>query len=430
MGKIKVAYLCWLSNQIIRSHLCLRDVTFRNKILRAFHKPECSYFDYAIWNSDFIEEFKSFTNDYEFHVISPHNGLKNRQAEFVEDGIHYHIFKCDTNLLFEAYRSYTRQNERTNYRRIRKCVKQIVDSIIPDVVIVCGAEQPNFSPGIWDLKKIPTLVLLETAVNEPALMQVLKGSRIYGAVEKKSFEELSFFATTSKKYYQIVRKFNNNAKCLKVGFPSHFPPILKDPKKEYDFLFYSAVLSKNKGVEDVIKAFNKLNVIYPAATLNICGRCDADYLAFLKSMISEESRLKVSFTGFFETIDEKLKYVQSAKIIVLPGITAPLNSTVRESMFMGLPTIVYESEGIPIINEKKRCLLCAEMENIDDLSSKMQWALANMSEMEIMANNAKEYAQMNYSNTAKAKQLLKAAVAVLRYQSAGESIPSQLLFEP
>lgn len=414
---------------MVRDHLVLRNYTCRNRILSVFHKPIYSYSDYAIWNSDFIEEFKSF-NDYEFHVISPHSGMLQNRVDFIDDKINYHIFKCDSNLFVEAYRSYTHQNARKDYSRIRRIINTIVKDIKPDVVIVCGAEQPNFSPCIWDLKDIPTLVLLETAVNDPLLMKVLKGSHIYGAVERRSFKEMSYFATTSKKYYQIVRGYNEEAKCLAVGFPSHLPPVLVAPEKKYDFLFYSAVISKNKGVEDTILAFNKVAVRFPKATLNICGKCDDSYLSCLRELVAKEVRDRVCFTGFFETIDEKLRFVQSARIIVLPGITAPLNSTVRESMLMNLPTIVYETEVTRIINEKKTCLLCAEMLNIDDLSNKMCYAISNPLAMEEMASNAREYALINYSNKTVTEQLLKAAIAAMNNFVNGELISDSLTFPP
>lgn len=429
MKKTRITYICWLSNPMVRDHLDLRNYTCRNRILRVFHKPTYSYSDYAIWNTDFIEEFKSF-NDYEFHVVSPHSGMLQNRVDFTDDKINYHIFKCDSNLFIEAYRSYTHQNTRKDYSRIRKIIKTIVDEIKPDVIVVCGAEQPNFSPCIWDLKDIPTLVLLETAVNDPILMKVLKGSHIYGAVERRSFKEMLYFATTSEKYYQIVREYNEQAKCLAVSFPSHLPPVLIAPEKKYDFLFYSAVISKNKGVEDTILAFNKVAVKYPKVTLNICGKCDDSYLTHLQSLVSNEAKDKVSFTGFFETIDEKLRFVQSARITVLPGITAPLNSTVRESMLMGLPTILYETEVTPAINKHKQCLLCAEMQNIDDLAAKMIYAIDNPTAMAEMADNAKEYAIKNYSNRSKTEQLLNAAIAVMNHSFRGVSIPESLLYQP
>ena len=429
MKSKKIAYICWVTNPMVRSHLDLRDYRYRNVILKLFRQPQSYYIDYGIWNSDFIEEFEKM-EDYEFHIISPHNGMLKDRVEFVEKGISYHIYKCDTNLLSEAYRSYSHQNDRTDYRRIRNIVHTIVKEISPDVVIVCGAEQPNFSPCIWDLKDIPTLVLLETAVNDPQLKEMLPGARIYSSVEKRSFEELSYFATALPKYYQIVRQFNQKAQCLRVSFPSHIPPALDAPEKKIDFLFYAAVISQNKGVEDVILAFNKVILKHPNATLNICGRCDVAYREHLKALINKEAEKGVSFTGFFDTIDEKLKYVQSTRVTVLPGITAPLNSTVRESMLMGLPTIVYETEVTPLINKQKPCLLCAEMLNVDDLSGKMLYALENPAQMIEMAQNAKEYAVKTFSNKAKAAQLIQAAIAVMNHFTKGERITEDLLYTP
>ncbi len=430
MSKIRIAYICWLSNTLVRNHLLLRDYTYRNMILRFFHKPTYSYSDYGIWNSDFVDEFKNMT-DYEFHIISPHNGMiKDKIVTFQEEGVYYHIFKCDSNLLKEAYNSYSRYNERTDYSKIRKTIKNIIEQIAPQVIIVCGAEQPKFSPIIWDLKDKPALVLLETAVNDPLLMKMMKGSRIYGAVERRSFKEMRYFATSNKNYYNIVRQYNKDAECLFSWFPSHMPPLIDHPEKKFDFLFYAAVISQNKGVEDVILAFNKVVEFLPDAKLNICGKMENSYREYLDSLINCKAKENVSFTGFFETVDEKLSFVQKAKIVVLPGITAPLNGTVREAMLMKLPTIVYETVVTPQINQGKQCILCARMQDVEDLSNKMLYAAENPEIMDEMANNGYQYAIENYSNRKVAKRLVNAAIAVMEKERDGKAIPEEFYYEP
>lgn len=430
MGKIKIAYICWLSNQMVRKHLSLRDYSLRNIVLRFFHKPTNSYTDYGIWNSDFVEEFKKM-EEYEFHVISPHNGMIGENiVEFNNEGVNYHIFKCDSNLFVDAYHSYSHYNERTDYKWVRERIMRIVESISPQVIIVCGAEQPKFSPIIWDLHKIPTLVLLETAVNDPLLMKMMPGSRIYGVVERRSFSEMHYFATSNPKYHGIVRQYNKDAACLYSWFPSHKPPLVEHPDKQFDFLFYAAVISQNKGVEDVIIAFNKLSDKYPHLKLNICGRIDSSYREHLDNLVDSRAKDNVSFTGFFETVDDKLSFVQTSKIIVLPGITAPLNGTVRESMLMKLPTIVYETVKTLQINKDKECILCAKMQDVDDLANKMQFAIENPQKMEEIANNGYQYALENYSNTKVAKGLIRAALAVMEKEKNGKSIPEELYYEP
>jgi glycosyltransferase involved in cell wall biosynthesis len=415
---------------MVRSRLTLRNYTFRNIILRAFHKPQNAYSDYGIWNSDFIDEFKKMT-EYEFHVISPHNGLiRSNLTEFTEEGIHYHIFKCDSNLLVDAYRSYSHYDEKTEYKRIRNAIMKIVEKVSPDVVVVCGAEQPKFSPAVWSLKKLPTLVLLETAVNDPLLMEMMNGTHIYGPVEKKTFQEMSYFGTANKKYYGIVRNYNNTALCLRARFPSHMPPVADNNSKEFDFVIYAAVLSKNKGVEDTIMAFNKVVKYHPYATLNVCGKCEADYLHHLESLVSVEAKGNVTFTGFFSSVDEKLKYVQKARCAVLPGITAPLNGTVREAMLMKLPTIVYESLATPRINKDRQRILAAKMTDVDDLADKMLFALDNWPQMEEIAQNAYEYAVEKYSNGDVARQVVNAALAVMDNFNKGIEIPKELIYVP
>lgn len=430
MGKIKIAYICWLSNQMVRKHLSLRDYSIRNIVLRFFHKPTNSYTDYGIWNSDFVEEFKKM-EEYEFHVISPHNGMiGDNIVEFENEGVNYHFFKCDSNLFVDAYHSYFNYNERTDYKWVRERIMRIVESVSPQVIIVCGAEQPKFSPIIWDLHNKPTLVLLETAVNDPLLMKMMKGSDIYGAVERKSFSEMHYFATSNKNYYNIVRQYNKDAVCLYSWFPSHMPPLVENPVKQFDFMFYAAVISQNKGVEDVILAFNKLLNTHPHLKLSICGKIEASYKEHLDSLIDSRAKDNVSFTGFFETVDEKLSYVQTSKNIVLPGITAPLNGTVRESMLMKLPTIVYETVATPQINKDRECILCARMQDVDDLANKMQFAIDNPQKMDEMAYNGYQYALENYSNTKVANGLIQAALAVMKKESNGIIIPDELYYEP
>ncbi len=417
---------------MVRDHLTLRNYKLRNIVLRLFKKTTNSYSDYGIWNTDFIEEFKNM-EEYEFHIISPHNGMIGKKVvEFSYENINYHFFKCDSNLFVDAYRSYTHFDDRTEYKRIRKAVMGIVNRINPDVIIVCGAEQPNFSPAIWDLKDYPTLVLLETAINDPLLMKMMRGTNIYGAVEKRTFKEMRYFATGNKKYYNIVREFNDSAICLKVGFPTHRPPIveIKYEEKRYDFVMFSAVLQKNKGVEDTIIAFNSIIKTHPKATLCVCGKADVDYMQYLETLVSIEAKDNVTFVGFFSSVDEKHKFVQTARYAVLPGITAPLNGTVREAMLMKMPTIVYETLLTPRINKDKHCLLCAKMSDVADLTDKMLFALDNPLKMKEYAANAYEYADAKYCNREYALILMNASMAVKDYFDMGKEIPNNLIYKP
>ena len=81
--RIKVVWICHLSNEEIRKKLSFTPWASKN-----------AWKDYSQWNTNGINEFKRF-DDIELHVISPHIGLSSKIKEFVEDGIHYHIFRSE-----------------------------------------------------------------------------------------------------------------------------------------------------------------------------------------------------------------------------------------------------------------------------------------------------------------------------------------------
>ena len=99
------------------------------------------------------------------------------------------------------------------------------------------------------------------------------------------------------------------------------------------------------------------------------------------------------------------KQVQKARIMVVPGITATLNTTVREGMFMGMPVLQYETSVCKKINKEKPCLAVAKMEDISDLASQMKLLYENPVISKQMADNGQEYANRYFTAEAVGKML-------------------------
>lgn len=97
---------------------------------------------------------------------------------------------------------------------------------------------------------------------------------------------------------------------------------------------------------------------------------------------------------------------------------------------MKLPTIVYETVVTPQINQGKQCILCARMQDVEDLSNKMLYAARNPEIMDEMANNGYQYAIENYSNRKVAKRLVNAAISVMEKERVGKAIPEEFYYEP
>lgn len=414
---------------MVREKLSLKTYRVRNFLFSMVGREKSRFIDYAIWNTAFIHEFEKY-GDYEFHVISPHAGMKKSRQDFIVNSVHYHFFKNTYSLLIDTIWSIFKVREKTDYQDCRNRISKILKEIQPDFVIVCGAEQPYYSPCILDIEGIPVYVLLQTLVSNPALRSVMKHSETFCRVEQMVFKKLTYVAA-GKKYLSFVKEVQPAVKCLPITFPTYQPEKIENSNKEFDFVFYAASLSKNKGVEDVLYAYNKIYQLYPTCTLLISGNCDAEYLKHLISLANPESFAsdKVTFIGLSESIEDKYKIVQKARLAILPGITAALNSTVRESMLMGIPTIVYETSSTQIINKGGIRLLEARMEDVEDLAEKMIFAYEHHELMEEMGRRGEIYALEQFSNKKVVEKLIKNVEAIYDNYYRNTPIPEELIIE-
>lgn len=425
-SKKKVLFVCSFSSQKIRERLLLKKWKLRNMLMRYLKHPRFVHLDKGVWASDFIQEFEKHP-EYEYHVLSPHKGLKRSSQFFDLNGIHYCFFKSDYNLLTDTLNAKFKLEERSDYKRDRKVMREIINKVNPDIVVICGAENPEYSSIALDIDDRPVYVLLQTVLNNPKLAQYTNEARGYRAdLEKRIFKKIRYFGTGGEKYYSLFHGINPDALCLSIRFPSHKPPVFLDLEKKYDFVFFGR-LTKNKGIEDAIKAMGKLVQTHPETTLCVIGGGQGGNSWIHRVVIENNVQNNIIFVPRFELIDDLYKEVQKSRIALLPGITA-FNSTARESILMGLPTIVYDLPRVKAINAEKWCLLSAKMEDVDDLCAKMVFALDNPEELAVIAANGKEYAENYYDNTLIGDKITANIKAIIDQYYQGVPIPKDLLF--
>lgn len=423
---MKIAYLCHFSNSTVRDNLLLKTWSTRNLIFRLLNHPKQCHADYAVWNTDFITEFEK-KMQYEFHIISPHSGMKKRIQEFAHNGIFYHFFKDDGSLLYDFVFAKLKLGQRTNYRTNRERISKIIDKINPDILVLCGAECTPFAIAVLDIKRIPVYALLQTCANLKKYIDAGIGSEYDRSIERAIFKKVMYFGTIEKQFYDKYKEINENAICLPVRFPTHNPSII-NVKKENTFAFFGRVVA-NKGIEDLLSALAIVVKKYDNVRLNIIGSCSSEYRSVLDKMIAELGLYdNVVYSPYYCNMDDMYMQVQKAQIAVLPGITASMNSTVRESMFMKIPTIVYETNACNLANKQKQCLIIAQMNDVEDLATKMIYCLEHPDELEVIVNNAYEYANTNFSNEQIGDKLINNITAIVNYNNNYTPIPSNLLY--
>ena len=425
--KKRVLFICSFSSKVIRDRLKLKSWHLRNTLLRIVNHPCFVYSDKGVWVSDFINEFERHP-EFDYHILATHKGLTSRLQDFDINGISYHFLKSDFTLLGDTLNALFKAEEHSDYHRNRRLMLRVIEKVNPDIVVVCGVENPEYSSVVLDIKNRPVYVLLQTVLNNPKLLKYTNEARGYRAeLERRIFLNVNYFGTGIYDYYSLFHSINPKAICLSVNFPSHKPSQVFHHSKEYDFVFFGR-MTKNKGVEDIIKAMGSLIKYHPEARLCIIGSTESDYTDNLRCLADEVGVLNnLIFVPRFKLLDDLYNEVQKSRFALLPGITA-FNSTVRESMLMGLPTIVYDMPLVREINADKVSLLAAHMEDIDDLASKMRFAIEHPETMAEIGTNGKDYAENAFSNFTIGNRLTANLRAIIDHYYKGIDIPdSQLL---
>ena len=422
--KRKVVFLCHFSNSDIRKALRVEDNPLVNFVRKQTgHQLK----DYAPWVTEFIKEFEKY-EDIDFHIVAPHPGLKSEIVAIRVNGINYHFYRPFKTWALRKMDNFLKKEE--DFELSRKRAKKIINNINPDLVCLCGAENPYYSICALDVENRPLMVLLQTVLNNPKLKAYNKGFIKRAAIEKEIFMKAQYFGTEDRLYYDLLKQIKPEAIAFKTTFAWHKPPKMGVVEKEFDFAFMAHRLVKYKGIENLIEAFGIVLKEHPNAKLNIVGSCEPDYFELLNKKIAEfGGEHNVVFSGYYPNHDDALYQVMKSSCVVLPGITATLCSTMLETLFMGLPLICFRTTGTPYLNSEKECVLLAENGNTRDLASKMIYALTHKEEMQDMARNGQWFANKKFSNEESGRLLIKAFNLAIDHYSNGKEIPESALFD-
>lgn len=402
----KVLLLCHFSNEELRSHIDQAPLKRANSIRRLLKRPDVPNVDAAPWVPTFVEGIRKFGKDVELHVVTSCVGMKYPRQDYMIGGVKYHIFNYDLPWLYKLCDKIFNITQQTHYRIYRKRISAIIRDVHPELIVLSGAENPEYSSAVLDHLNIPSFVILQTLLSSPKRIKLNVGTPYRRKMEQEIFTKCSFFTASEDGADAIIKRLNPNAICFDFEFSTLPPPIFTDIEKKYDFVFVSGALTKFKGVEDTIRAFGLFCKEYPHSTLDIIGFAREDYLTILYDIVKESNvEGKVFFEGRYPDKDDMFKQVQKARIMVVPGITATLNTTVREGMFMGMPVLQYETSVCKKINKEKPCLAVAKMEDISDLASQMKLLYENPVISKQMADNGQEYANRYFTAEAVGKML-------------------------
>lgn len=151
----------------------------------------------------------------------------------------------------------------------------------------------------------------------------------------------------------------------------NFPDTWCPPEERKGFLFVGRWI-ENKGIEDLIMAYAKVNPDTEHWPLILVG--DGPLRRKVESLIKNLGVSGIEMPGFIDE-ESKSKYIASARWLVAPPRTREdLGLTPIEARFAGVPVIVTRDGGLP--EAAGDAALIVEPGNVEELATTLQRAIS------------------------------------------------------
>ena len=139
-------------------------------------------------------------------------------------------------------------------------------------------------------------------------------------------------------------------------------------------------ITKEKGIDELARAFLKIREKYPDVVLNIYGDGEAKW----------KEKLKGAGIKYHGHTNEPLKVMAENEIFILPSYREGLSLSLLEAAMMEKKIIASDVDGNPevVVNGETGLLVSAK--DADKLAEAMMWMLENKEKAETMAKNARK----------------------------------------
>lgn len=161
-------------------------------------------------------------------------------------------------------------------------------------------------------------------------------------------------------------------------------------EKRFSFLFVGRIV-RDKGINELVSAFSRLNVEYPRARLFLVGefenKLDPIDHSTKNSIYKNENIISVGR----KTGTDLLAYYAASDCFVFPSYREGFPNTVLEAGAMGLPCIVTDINGSREIISDRFNGLVVPSHDADALYEAMKWMLDNPEKRKSMASVSREH---------------------------------------
>lgn len=353
-GKLKIVWLCGFTNQQVQELL----------------KPHRKVNQIAPWISGLLKIFEN-NNEVELHVISPHLYI-SRYKRFELNGITYHFINQGIPFLGIKWPTFFPADLWMDYYYIKKQVGAIIKEINPDLIHLHGAENTYHSAAIMQFEhKLPVFITVQGIINNSSSKSPRAIRRKIR--EKQIYNTFKHFGIRTKTMGEDVKRFNPSAKLHWHSYKiNEIVPVNTD--KKFDIVFFARI-SKEKGIEDLLKALAILKINKKNISLCVIGGGNREPYKLMADKLQLTEN--IHWAGFLPTQEDVHKMASQARISVLPTYHDIISGTIVESLFLKLPVVAYNVGSINEVNEKEEIISLVEKLDVEGLAKSIEELLEN-----------------------------------------------------
>lgn len=428
---IKVCLVCDFSNPMVRSHLPLDNRSLYNFVRRLFGMPKrlAGYGDTAAWDT-YLIDYLSRRSDVDLSVIVSHPGLKKGTVSFYDGNVYYQVIRCE--IATALKRIIKNPALWVKLNPMRPKVRRLIRRIRPDIVALIGAENAHISSTVLGIKDVPVLIQCQTIYNNPNRIKYGRIDIKNAFVEKEIFRTAKYVALPTWMHYNLYKTMAGPSLVFDWKAKTPLPKKINySGPKEYDFVNFALTMDLRKGFHDSIRALAIVKKQYPNVRLNLIGRSTAERKSELVALVDELSlQDNVVFTSFFPHQDDLFLQIQKSRFALLPSKMDYVSGTMVQAMHFGLPLVCYATEGTPLLNSEKECVLLATMNSIEQLAAQMLELMSDSEKADLLRRNAMEWVEKNDNMATCTERLVNTYKAIIDYDKSGKTIPEYLSFNP
>lgn len=209
----------------------------------------------------------------------------------------------------------------------------------------------------------------------------------------KDVYKIVLISEAEKKWFEENVGKMDNVQVINNGVKDERAIYAGEKPVKKSFCFVGRIVEE-KGVRELIFAFNKLKEKYPDMTLTICGGVKGgEGESELRKMCGDVSFAGIELPG---RVASTLPFLAKSEMFVLPSYQEGMSLALLEAMMMGKAIISTDVGGAKEMVEDKESGLLIKVRDEKSLEKAMEYMLMEPAEAKKMGKNARKVFEEKY----------------------------------